>query len=412
MKPLETDILIIGAGPAGCLAAALLQREGFRIHIVEKQAFPRFVIGESMLPCSMNLLAEAGLLDAIEKQNFMRKYGAVFLRGDETCNFDFSNQFGDGYKYTYQVTRADFDQALADTVAARGVEILYRHGVDAVDFSPTHATATVTGPDNEPREIKAKFILDCSGFGRVLPRLLQLERPSNFPNRESLFAHVTGDIRPPAREEGKVWVCMHPSGAWIWIIPFNNGKTSVGIVGDPEFFAKFTGTPEEQLRAIVMSDPNAAKRLANMEIVMPPQHVRGYACAVTSVHGPRFALVGNATEFLDPIFSSGVALALSSAQRAAQVLTRQLRGEPVDWQADYADYVMHGINTFRSYVLAWYDDKLPQIFFTPNKNPDIMRQICSVLAGYVWDKSNPYVTQPDRALTLLTQIIRRQTQAA
>jgi flavin-dependent dehydrogenase len=411
MKTIETDVLIIGAGPAGSSAAALLQREGFKLLVVEKQTFPRFVIGESMLPSSMNLLQEAGLLDAVEKQFFMRKNGAVFLRGNETCNFDFSSQFTDGFKYTYQVPRGDFDKALADTVAARGVEILYRHGVTAVSFAPTHASATIEKPDGEQFEVRAKFILDCSGYGRVLPRLLDLERPSNFPVRESLFTHVTGDARPPEREEGKIWVCIHPQDAWIWIIPFSNGKTSVGVVATPEFFQKFPGAPDAQLREILMSDPNAAKRLAKMEFAMPAQRISGYACSVKQLFGDRFALVGNATEFLDPVFSSGVSLAFASANRAAKVLTRQLRGEPVDWQTEYADHVMQGINTFRAYVAGWYDGKLPQIFFAANKNPDIMRQVCSVLAGYVWDKSNPYVTQAERALGLLAKILSGQSAA-
>jgi flavin-dependent dehydrogenase len=412
MKPIEMDVLIIGAGPAGALAASLLHREKFRVLVVEKQNFPRFVIGESMLPSSMNLLEEAGLLDAVEKQNFMRKYGAVFMRGNETCNFDFSNQFGDGYKYTYQVTRAEFDKTLADTIASRGVEILYRHEVTAVNFDSANAFAMIKKPDGGKLEVKSKFILDCSGFGRVLPRLLNLEAPSNFPARESLFTHVTGDLRPTEREEGKVWVCIHPGGAWIWIIPFSNGKSSVGVVAEPEFFKKFPGDSETQLRAILMSDPNAAKRLAKMEFVFPPQRIGGFARGVKRLFGDRFALAGNATEFLDPIFSSGVALAFDSANRAAKVLARQLRGEVVDWQAEYADHVMQGMNTFRAYVAAWYDDRLPRIFFTANKNPDIMRQVCAALAGYVWDKSNPYVAQADRALGLLAKVLNSNNQVA
>jgi flavin-dependent dehydrogenase len=412
MNQVEVDVLIIGAGPAGSSAAALLNREGFKLLVVEKQTFPRFVIGESMLPSSMNWLKEADLLGAVEKQNFMRKNGAVFLRGNETCNFDFSSQFTDGFKYTYQVPRGEFDKALADAVAARGVEILYKHGVTAVHFTPESAFATVEKPDGEKFEVKAKFILDCSGYGRVLPRLLDLESPSNFPVRESLFTHITGDNRPLEGEEGKIWICIHPQDAWIWIIPFSNGKTSVGVVATPEFFKKFPGAPDEQLRSILLSDPNAAKRLAKMEFAMPAQRISGYSCAVKKLYGERFALVGNATEFLDPVFSSGVSLAFASANRAAKVLTRQLHGEPVDWQVEYADHVMQGINTFRSYVAAWYDNKLPQIFFSANRNPDVMRQVCSVLAGYVWDKSNPYVAQADRALTLLAKILGGQKQPA
>ena len=411
MKTLETDVLIIGAGPAGTLAAARLHREHFRVLIVEKQTFPRFVIGESMLPISMNLLENAGLLTAVQRQNFMQKNGAVFLRGHETCNFDFSSQFTTGYNYTYQVPRGDFDKTLADTVAAQGVDVRYQHGVTAVDFTANQATAIVEPAHGDRLEVRAKFMLDCSGYGRVLPRLLQLETPSTFPPREALFTHITGDLRPAGREEGKIWVCLHPAGAWIWIIPFSNGKTSVGAVAAPEFFHRFPGDPETQLRAVLQSDPNAAKRLANLQFAMPAQRISGYSCSVKQLFGERFALVGNATEFLDPVFSSGVALALASAERAAQVLGRQLRGEPVNWQTDYADHVMQGINTFRAYVAAWYDGRLPQIFFAAQRNPDIMRQVCSVLAGYVWDQSNPYVSQADRALAALSKVLAGRQRA-
>jgi flavin-dependent dehydrogenase len=227
-----------------------------------------------------------------------------------------------------------------------------------------------------------------------------------------LFTHVTGDHRPAGKDEGKIWVCLHPGDAWIWIIPFSNGKSSVGVVGTAEFFQRYPGEPDAQLRAILMSDPNAAARLRNTQFVFPSQRISGYACAVEKLCGPHFALVGNATEFLDPIFSSGVTLALASANRAAQVLTRHLRGEAVDWQREYADYVMQGINTFRAYVTAWYEETLPNIFFAAKSNPGIMRQVCSVLAGYVWDQSNPYVVQAERALPLLAKIVKVKNKAA
>lgn len=404
MKAIETDVLVIGAGPAGAVAAASLQRDGLRTLVVEKQHFPRFVIGESLLPRTMDLLKEMDLLSAVEARGFIHKTGAVFMRGEQVCDFDFMNQAGDGWKYTYHVPRAEFDQAVADTVAARGVEMLYGHGVTKVNFVNAHAEVALEQPDGQRREVSTRFVLDCSGFGRVLPRLLDLEVPSKYPVRESLFTHVTGDKRPDGRDEGKIWICIHPGGAWLWIIPFSNGKTSVGVVAEPDFYAQYPGDPEAQLRAIVMSEPNTAQRLTDMQVVFPPQRIKGFACSVKRVFGPQFALAGNATEFLDPVFSSGVTLAMESGLRAAQVTARQLRGETVNWQADYADYVMQGVDTFRSYVTAWYDDKLPTILFAAQRNPGVMRQICSVLAGYVWDKSNPYVAQADRALRALAII--------
>ena len=404
MKPIETDVVIIGAGPAGAVAAASLQREGFKLLVVEKQRFPRFVIGESLLPHTMDILKEVDLLSAVEARGFIQKTGAVFKRGAQSCDFDFSNQSSNGWPYTFQVPRAEFDQTMADTVAARGVEMLYGHGVAAVHFANAHAEVTLEQPDGVRRDVSTRFVLDCSGYGRVLPRLLDLETPSKYPVREALFTHVTGDRRPSGGDEGKIWVCMHPKGAWIWIIPFSNGKTSVGVVAAPEFFLNYPGDLETQWRAIVMSEPNALARLADVKIAMPLQRISGFACSVKKLFGPQFALAGNATEFLDPIFSSGVTLAMESGLCAAKTTARHLRGEAVDWQTDYADHVMQGVNTFRSYVTAWYDEKLPTILFAAQRNPEIMRQICSVLAGYVWDKSNPYVMQADRALRALATI--------
>ena len=403
--PIETDVLIIGAGPAGSIAAAMLERAGIRPMVVEKSRFPRFVIGESLLPHCMDLLEEAGLLECVSRQGFMQKNGAVFFSGDRSCNFDFASQFTEGWTYTYQVPRAEFDKALADEVAARGVEIRFGTEVTGVDVNDSHARVTIRNETGQCEEVKAGFVLDCSGFGRVLPRLFDLERPSNFPVKESLFAHVTGDQRPLGRDEGKIWISILPGGAWVWIIPFANGSTSIGVVADAEFLAKYPTDPEERLRAILLSDANARSRLSGMKFVFQPKQISAFACGVERLCGERFALVGNATEFLDPIFSSGVTLALASANRAAKVLIRQSKGESIDWQSEYGDHVMQGIDTFRTYVSAWYDGSLPEIFFAAQANPGILKQVCSVMAGYVWDRTNPYVTQPERALPLLSKIV-------
>ncbi len=401
MMDRQTDVLVIGAGPAGSTAASLLQQAGLDVLIVEKQKFPRFVIGESLLPRCMDLLQEAELLDVVRDQGFIIKDGAVFKRGDETCTFKFSQQFTNGWSYTYQVSRDQFDKTLADAVESRGVPILWEYGVTKVEFEDNgHSVTSLAGPDGDKINVSARFILDGSGYGRVLPRMLGLDEASSLPNRAAMFTHVTGDHRPAGEAEGRIWVCLmdDPDNAWMWIIPFANGRTSIGIVAKPEYLERFPSDPNEKLRAILDTSPATRERLSGVEFVFPVRTIKGYSISAKRLHGPGFALMGNATEFLDPVFSSGVTLAMESANRAAKTLIRELAGDQPDWEKEYTEHLMMGVNTFRTFVTAWYDDLLPTIFFSPRKEEIFQDQICSVLAGYVWDQSNPFVGQSDRAV--------------
>ena len=275
---------------------------------------------------------------------------------------------------------------------------IYRYGFKG------NTECVISNKDAEKSVIASRFVLDASGYGRVLPRILDLELPSDLPLRESVFTHVTGDKRPQGEDEGVIWICMLPDNAWLWIIPFSNGRTSVGIVAEPDFYAKLPGSPDDKLRAAFEMEENAANRLANVDFVFPAKQIKGYSISVKQLFGDGYALLGNATEFLDPVFSSGVTLALESASRSAQVLIKQLKGEPVDWQKDYADYMMGGVDAFRTYVKAWYDGRLPTIFFSSKQDPDVRNQICSVLAGYVWDEDNIYVAQHERAVSTLANV--------
>jgi flavin-dependent dehydrogenase len=155
---------------------------------------------------------------------------------------------------------------------------------------------------------------------------------------------------------------------------------------------------------MIESDENF-KRLRHAEFELAPREISNYACAVKSLHGPGFALVGNATEFLDPVFSSGVTLALESANRASKTLIRQLRGEPVDWEADYAGYMKRGIDVFRTYVSTWYDGSLPRILYSLKSPDTVKKMICSVLAGYVWDETNPFVAQHQRKVAQVARLV-------
>ncbi len=402
---INTDVLIIGAGPAGTSAASLLNQAGLKVCIAEKEKFPRFVIGESLLPHSMDLLEEAALLAPIQAQNYMVKHGAFFAKGEIAFDVNFAEQFSPGWKYTYQVPRADFDKVLADTVQNKGVQILYQHTVTEVSVSHEDSWAQLKNAQGESLKINSRFILDASGYGRVLPRLLNLDKPTDFPHRMALFSHVTGDKRPAGMDEGKIWVCVVDEGMWIWMIPFSNGKTSIGVVGENKMFEKFPTDPEERLRSIIALDPRLKERFSNYQLTFPPRIIEGYASSVKCFSGPGFALLGNATEFLDPIFSSGVTLALESANRAAKLLIKQFAGEKIDWLKDFEVYMLKGVNVFKTYVKAWYDGTLPSIFFSPKVDDKIKKQICSVLAGYVWDDANPLVQKHARAINVLAELV-------
>jgi len=397
------DVLIIGAGPAGSSAAALMQRAGFDAVIVEKQKFPRFVIGESLLPRCMDLLHEAGMLEAVEARDYIIKNGAVFLKNEQQRTINFNEKFTPGWGYTFQVPRDDFDQVLADSAEKQGVEIIWQQTVTAVQLNSDGVMATIEDKEGETSVISSRFIFDASGYGRVLPTLLDLEAPSSLPLRYSVFTHITGDIRPAGAEEGKIWICVLPEeNSWLWIIPFANGKTSVGLVAKPDFIEKLAGKNlDEKLKAAFQLEKNAKQRLADAEFCFPAVKIDGYSTAVKQFTGQHYALLGNASEFLDPVFSSGVTLAMESANRAAKTLIRQFNGEDIDWDKEYSSYLAQGVEIFRTFVNAWYDDKLPTIFFSTNQPENIRKQICSILAGYVWDDNNPCVREHDRAVNNL-----------
>ncbi len=404
--PVDHDVAIIGAGPGGCVAAALLNKAGLRVGIFERTRFPRFVIGESLLPRCNDILDQAGLIDCIKDRAYMVKSGALFVVGDQRRAIHFNEQFTNGWAYTWQMPRADFDNTLAEAVRASGVSLQFENTVTAVETGAVQ-TLRVQGPDGESRDIRTRFIVDASGYGRVLPRLLDLDEPSGMPLRHALFAHVRGDRRPEEAADGRTWVTVHPEGAWTWVIPFSNGQTSVGIVAEPEMLAAYPTDPKARMRAVIAGDPVAAEFLSEIEFVIEPGEIHGYATAVKSLHGKGFCLVGNATEFLDPIFSSGVTLAMESGARAASLIIRELAGDEVDWATDYSEYMMRGIDTFRTFVEAWYDGSFHTVLFAPNPKDSITRMITSVLAGYVWDMDNPFVREHKRKLPQLARLLTR-----
>ena len=386
-----TDVLVIGAGPAGAVAAALLAQRGHDVLVLERQRFPRFSIGESLLANTTQLLDEAGMLDAVLSAGFQFKNGATFVRDAQISEFNFADKTAAGCSFTFQVKRAELDQILAREAARHGARV--RHEVEIVSFAvdgdrPAVGARTVAGDVEVHRP---RFVLDASGYGRTLPRLLGLETPSTFPVRAALFCHVRDAIAAGSFDRQKIRIGIHPvhHDVWSWLIPFADGTSSLGIVAARERHERYQGSPAERLRAMVADEPRLAALVGDAAPIRPVGEIVGYAANVTALHGPGFALLGNAAEFLDPVFSSGVTIALHSARLAASVLDRQLAGESVDWDREFGQPLLFGIETFRTFVNAWYDGSLQDIIFFPDKDPHIHRLICSVLAGYAWDPANP-----------------------
>ena len=404
------DVLVIGAGPSGCVSSSYLKNNGINVKLVEKTLFPRLVVGESLIPRVMDHFDEAGLFPALDKMGFEKKLGARFLRGDEVCVFDFSDKFGEGWDWTWQVPRADFDDTLAQEVIKKGIDLEFETEVVGIEFNGTDSVTTVKNKNGETKEIHAKFVIDSSGYGRVLPRLLDLEKPSKLSPHSAIFSHVEDINREEGTEGTLISFDIIETEVWLWVIPFSNGKTSLGIVGPTDYIEKLSenGNTTEALRKAITLSDYYVKRFGNVEFLFEPKLLKDYSCSVKTLYGDGFALTGNASEFLDPVFSSGMAFATESGMLAAKLALRQLKGEKIDWQKEYTDYILYGVDVFSTYVKEWYTGNLQELFFHQPENIEIKRKICAVLAGYVWNKENTFVKKHNTAIKNLAELIKME----
>ncbi|MEZ8067536.1 MULTISPECIES: NAD(P)/FAD-dependent oxidoreductase [Vibrio] len=412
MKKLSTQVVIIGAGPSGSIAASLLHKKGIDVRVIEKSLFPRFSIGESLLPACMEVIEQAGMSEAVANANFQFKDGAAFRKNGVYTAFNFEDKFSSGPGTTFQVQRGTFDKVMADCAEAQGVTIDYQHELIGINFAEDRTILDVQIQGGERYQLEAQYVLDGSGFGRVLPKMLDLEEPSRLPPRKAIFTHINDHISATDSDleydRSKILVSVHPTNpdVWYWLIPFSNGVSSFGVVGEPKFFESY---PEDKISAIkqlATEESGLAEILANAEYPNPAGEIGGYSVNVKHLATDKYALLGNAGEFLDPVFSSGVTIAMKSAQFVVECVEKQLNGEKVDWDREYAEPLMIGVNTFRTYVEGWYSGALQDVIFYQEPNPKIKQMVCSILAGYAWDQSNPYVNESKRRLKTLAEICR------
>lgn len=288
---------------------------------------------------------------------------------------------------------------------SKGADVEFE--IEVVEYNESQNIITTKNLDGTTQRYKAKKVLDASGYGRVLPRLLSLECESSLALRRATFARVDSDVRPNGETNGYIFVdIVGDNDAWIWNIPFSDGTTSVGVVCTEEYFSAFQMSDEEFWEHIIHTQPSSSQRYKDSKRIIEVGSISGYSAAVTKLFDKNYILTGNASEFLDPVFSSGVTLALESGAKAAELVIRELNGEDVDYKIEYEDYMMLGINVFREYVNAWYDGRLQTILFSDNKSDKITKKIISILSGYVWDKNNSFVVSSKLAMQTTYEVLK------
>lgn len=409
MKDQIYDVAIVGAGPSGATAAAMLADAGKKVLVIERQQFPRFSIGESLLPQCMTYLQQAGLESLVasnaDDSGFQFKNGAAFYHQGQHVNFDFRQKFSEGPGTTFQVKRERFDQLLIQGAEDKGAQVEHGVTLTGIDFSPSEQVVLEAATDTEAVEIKTRFVLDASGFGRVLPRLLSLESPSDFPVRQAAFCHVKSDLAGGNFDRNQILITVHPTNPeiWYWLIPFADGTASIGVVGEEKLFARYE-TPADKLWNMVKEEPHLLEVLGDYQVIRAEQCITGYSANVNRLYGDRFALLGNAGEFLDPVFSSGVTIAMKSSSLAVPLILKELDGQKQDWENDFSKPLRVGISTFRTFVEGWYDTRFQKVIFYPEQQQQVKEMISSILAGYAWDEKNPYVKESERRLNVLAEL--------
>ena len=325
----NVDIAVIGGGPAGSSAATMLARQGWRVVLLERERFPREHVGESLLPASMPVLEELGAIDAVESAGFLPKYGATMVwgRDPEPWSWRFSETNAQ-YPHAYQVWRPTFDHILLQNARARGVDVREGCRVAGVDWSVADPSATVryVSDTGGQRELSARFVVDASGQAALLAQQAGTRRWDSFFQNLAVYAYFEGAEPLPPPDESNIFIEAYEHG-WFWTIPLHTGWSSVGAVVDNETGQR--GLQRLGARNFLMEQlagaPHTCRMLRGVRWAAGPNVVRDWSYSSERTTGPGFVMTGDSACFIDPLFSSGVHLAMMSGVMAAAYATTALK---------------------------------------------------------------------------------------
>ena len=386
----ECDIVVLGAGPAGSAISTVLADKGWHVEVIEKSTHPRFHIGESLLPHTLPFLERLGVLHEVEKIG-LKKHGAELISHQhaEAQTLYFSQAMDKSYPYAFQVRRAEFDAILMHNAMTHGAHV--HQNVTATHANFKHNEyVSIAAMDQQQQEMtwRARFVVDATGRQTFLANQLQLKRKSRKHCSAAVFSHFEGVERHGGVDEGNITICWFEHG-WFWLIPFKDGITSVGAVCTPAYLKTRTGNPDDFLLNTIRQSSSMAQRLRNAKMVMSTVATGNYSYSSTQMIGDRFILLGDAFAFVDPVFSSGVHLALNSAIRGAEVVDSVLKKSPEakKIQRDFEQTVHYGLSTYSWFIHRFTQPAFRNLFMAPRGIFRIKEAILSVLAGDIFGKS-------------------------
>jgi flavin-dependent dehydrogenase len=380
------DVIIVGGGPGGSTAGALLARAGRRVLLLEKEVFPRFHIGESLLPFGNDVLKRSGAWEKVAAAGFMPKYGAEFMTGNGAVfqRFWFANGLVPGYGQTFQVERARFDDILLRHAADCGCDV--RQGVTAKSAQPDRqgVTARFADANDAVTEARARWILDASGRDTFLGRVLELPRIRlDIPKRIAVYAHFSGCYRNDGDAAGHISIIRLKNG-WFWLIPLDADRTSVGMVGSLEDLKPFGTDVARWFERAVNESTEVFNRMQRAQRLGPFYTTSDYSYRYKVLAGDRFLLIGDAGGFIDPIFSSGVFIASRSGELAADaVLRADAAGRALSRreQKRHTRRLHRMMHIYQRMIHVYYDDRAFEVFMHPQSRFGVVQSVNSMLAG-------------------------------